>query len=454
MFPGVGDHYENMAADLYRSEAEFRQTVDRCSDLLKPRLGLDLRRAILSDESGQRFQDVGTTDLRKMIRGNGDTLSPKTSDLQRTAVAQPAVFVVEYALARLLMSWGIVPQALIGYSVGEFVAATIAGVLSLEDALRLVATRAQLIDKLPGGSMLAVPLGESELRDWLGTELSIAVSNGPKLTVISGPTEAIEALHGRLDEQGIVARMLPTTHAFHSRMMEPAYDEFVKLLKTVDLKAPRIPYLSNLTGDWIKIEEATCPEYWAKHMCRTVRFADGVEQPAAGQGRRGIGSGPRPVPQLFREAAPELRRLASAVRAADHAVPGRSATRRSRSADHARPALARRHRPRLERFLRAGTAAAHSVAHVSFRAATLLDSRPTGHRRTGETAGRAARSGESRTSPIGFMFPCGNSRSRCSHGEEARPTRPIAAGSCSRTIPRCAPKWCVSSGHEVSASRR
>jgi acyl transferase domain-containing protein/acyl carrier protein len=283
MFPGVGDQYENMAAGLYGSEPEFRQAVDRCCDLLRPLLGLDLREVMFSPASGQNPEENGQEtgiNLRQMLAGsgNGNKQAAKISDLHQTYLAQPAVFVIEYALAQLLMSWGIVPQALIGYSVGEFAAATIAGTLSLEDGLRLVATRAQLIHKLPGGAMLAVPLDESELRDRLGEQLSIAVANGPRLTVVSGPSQAVEEFNGRLQAEGIATRILPTTHAFHSRMMEPAYAEFVRVLETVELKAPGIAYLSNLTGDWIKAEEATDPHYWARHMCQTVRFAAGVEK--------------------------------------------------------------------------------------------------------------------------------------------------------------------------------
>jgi acyl transferase domain-containing protein/acyl carrier protein len=275
MFPGVGDHYPNMAADLYREEKEFREHLDRCCDLVQPVLGLDLREVLFSKDAGQAGQSR-SVDLRAMLSRNGR--DQPADKLYQTWLAQPAVFVVEYCLAKLLMSWGIVPQALIGYSLGEFVAATIAGCLSLQDALQLVAARAKLVDKLPVGAMLAIPLPEEEVVPLLNDQISIAICNSPKLTVVAGPIEAITELESALAQIEIVTRRLQTTHAFHSRMMEQASDEFRSILNTVDFKAPQIAYISNVTGTWIKAEEATDPQYWTKHMCQTVRFADGVKE--------------------------------------------------------------------------------------------------------------------------------------------------------------------------------
>src|SRR6202451_242829 len=272
LFPGVGEQYVNMAAGLYKNEPLFHSEMDECCDLLRSETGMDLR-AVLLDES---VPGTGSADLQKLFFRGVQNQEEACNPLNRTHLAQPAVFVIEYCLAQLLMSWGIVPQGLIGYSVGEFAAATIAGSLSLPDALRLVAGRAKLIEKLPGGAMLAVPWGEEQLRPLLGEGLCIAICNGPKLTVVAGGEEAIGELEGRLQEQEIVSRRLQTTHAFHSKMMEAGYDELVKLVQTVELKEPQIPYVSNVTGTWIKAEEATDAEYWARHMCQTVRFGEGL----------------------------------------------------------------------------------------------------------------------------------------------------------------------------------
>jgi len=276
MFPGLGDQYEGMAAELYENEPVFRRQIDVCSEILGPYLGLDLREILFSPHtenqtlpgSQQRLR------LREILNRNQHT----AAKFQRTLLAQPVVFVLEYALARLLMSWGIKPQAMIGYSLGEYVAATLAGTLSLKDALRLIVFRARLIDNLPQGAMLAVPLPEEELGRRIGEMLSVAVCNTPRLTVVSGPADAIAELETRLAQEEIVTRRLPVTHAFHSRLMERLEHEFIELMKTVQLKEPEIVYISNVTGTWIKNDEATDPHYWFRHMCQTVRFAAGIEE--------------------------------------------------------------------------------------------------------------------------------------------------------------------------------
>jgi thioester reductase-like protein len=270
LFPGLGEHYAGMAADLYRTEPTFREELDRCCDLLTPELGTDPRTALLAETGG---------DAKALFGRGGDPAT--TGPLTRTALAQPAVFAVEYALAKLLMEWGIHPQSMIGYSLGEYVAACLAGVLSLEHAARLVARRAKLIDGLPAGAMLAVPLPEAEVQEFLEDGLSLAALNGPAVSVLAGPEEAVLALESRLAERGIAARRLPTTHAFHSRMMEPIREEFAKIVRGMPLAPPEIPYLSNVTGTWITTEEgteATDPGYWVRHMLQTVRYADGLAE--------------------------------------------------------------------------------------------------------------------------------------------------------------------------------
>lgn len=282
LLPGLGEHYPEMTLGLYRHEALFRREIDRCAKLLHPLLGRDLREVLYP--RGTRAEDVasgedgGGLDLAKMLR-RGTRMDPaEESDLHQTRYAQPAVFVVEYALAQLWKSWGLEPQAMIGHSLGEYVAACLAGVFTLEDALALVAERARLIDQLPAGAMLAVTLAEAEITPYLGPEVSLAAVNGPQVTVVSGSEEAVGALAERLREDGVLCQTLPTTHAFHSYMMEPVSKPLVELLRGMALRAPEIPMVSNVTGTWLEADEARDPEYWARHLCRTVRFDDGVTE--------------------------------------------------------------------------------------------------------------------------------------------------------------------------------
>ncbi|HEU5227114.1 MAG TPA: SDR family NAD(P)-dependent oxidoreductase, partial [Ktedonobacteraceae bacterium] len=195
-------------------------------------------------------------------------------------MAQPAVFVTEYALARLLIHWGVKPDAMLGYSLGEYVAATLAGVLSLEDALTLVARRAQLIASQPPGAMLSVALSESEihayLQQWPQIEVDLAVVAAPQTSVLAGPIAMIEQLRHHLLCDEIACHQVETTHAFHSRMLSPVKKQLTRLVRGMALCPPAIPYISNVTGTWITDEQATSHEYWAEHMCETVRFADGA----------------------------------------------------------------------------------------------------------------------------------------------------------------------------------
>ncbi len=280
LFPGLGDQYVGMARGLYEAEPAFREAFDLCVEGLRPELGLDIRQAVFSDPTVAPVQSgAAGPDLRAMLRRGGAEQDPAAARLAETAIAQPACFAVEYALARLLMSWGIRPQAMIGYSLGEYVAATLAGVLSLEDALKLVARRARLIQELPGGGMLAVPLAEEAVRPLLAeadSRLSLAATNGPHFCVAGGPSEAIEALDRFLTERGVSSIRLQTTHAFHTAMMEPAVAAFRELVRGFTLRSPEIPYLSNVTGTWITPDDLADPSYWVRHMVGTVRFAEGL----------------------------------------------------------------------------------------------------------------------------------------------------------------------------------
>ncbi len=197
--------------------------------------------------------------------------------LDQTQFTQPALFAFEYALARLWMSWGVQPAAALGHSVGEYVAACLAGVFSLEDALRLVAERARLVQAQPSGAMLAVRLPEGELRG-LATRagLEIAAVNAPGLCVVSGSHEGVAAFEQELATRRVAARRLKTSHAFHSALVAPVIEPFEALVRGVTLHAPTIPVVSNVTGRWLTEQEATDPRYWARHLREPVRFADGV----------------------------------------------------------------------------------------------------------------------------------------------------------------------------------
>jgi acyl transferase domain-containing protein/acyl carrier protein len=279
MFSGQGSQYAGMARELYRDEPDFRADVDACCEQLTPLLGCDLRTMLFPED-------------------DAETREPLTE----TRLAQPALFVIEYALARLWLEWGIRPAALIGHSIGEYVAACLAGVFSLEDALTLVAARGRLMQALPAGAMLAVPLAEAELTPLLGEASSLAAINAPALCVASGPVDAIEALEQRLAARGVTGRRLHTSHAFHSAMMDPVLDAFAAEVAKVERHAPRLPFVSNVTGTWITADEATSVDYWVRHLRQPVRFADGLQTLLADAARVFIEVGPgRTLASLARQ---------------------------------------------------------------------------------------------------------------------------------------------------------
>ncbi len=257
MFPGQGSQYVDMGLELYRTESQFQEQVDRCSEILKPHLGIDLR------------------DILYPAKENVEEASHK---LKQTLITQPALFTIEYALAKLWMSWGVHPKAFVGHSIGEYVAACLAGVFSLEDALLLVATKGRLMQKLPGGSMLAVPLSEKEIEPFLGKELSLAGINGPSFCVVSGEKEAVADLEKELSKKDVDCRHLHTSHAFHSKMMDPILDAFTEQVKQVSFNTPQISIVSTVTGTWITSDEIMNPGYWAKNLRQTVRFSDCVQE--------------------------------------------------------------------------------------------------------------------------------------------------------------------------------
>ncbi|MEO7021099.1 MAG: SDR family NAD(P)-dependent oxidoreductase, partial [Ktedonobacteraceae bacterium] len=277
LFPGVGEQYKGMAHDLYIHEPRFRETIDSCCHFLKTTFDLDLHALLTSERDAPALQS-GKVDFRAMLRPSSQATSEETDQLRQTAIAQPAVFIVEYALAQMLIEWGIHPQAMLGYSVGEYVAACLAGVLSLEDALTVVARRAQLIAEQPEGVMLIVAQPEETVQAYLTEKISLAIVNGPNACVLAGPAEAIKELEIRLEEQEIACRRVETTHAFHSKMLDQVREPLTALMRTITLQKPHTPYISNVTGTWITDQQATDPEYWAQHMCQTVYFAQGIEE--------------------------------------------------------------------------------------------------------------------------------------------------------------------------------
>ncbi|PHM11402.1 type I polyketide synthase [Nostoc sp. 'Peltigera malacea cyanobiont' DB3992] len=256
MFPGQGSQYVNMGLNLYNHEPVFQEAVDECAEILKPLLGRDLREIIYPAPSEREAAAIS---------------------LRQTCFTQPALFVIEYTLAQLWQSWGVKPQAMIGHSIGEFVAACIAGVFTLEDALMLVATRGRLMWELPAGAMLSVRLPAKEVEPRLSAELAIAAINGPSLCVVSGPTEAIATLQKQLESEEVICRHLHTSHAFHSPMMDSIIHPFAEVVGKVQLSPPQIPFVSTVTADWITAQQATDPMYWATHLRQTVRFAEGVQ---------------------------------------------------------------------------------------------------------------------------------------------------------------------------------
>lgn len=263
MFSGQGSQYPGMGEELYRSEPVFRDCVDYCSQQLKPDLGQDLREILYAETESPHEESE---------------LDLSQDELNQTWLTQPALFVVEYALAKLWMSWGLTPHAMIGHSIGEYVAATLSGVMLLEDALKIVTARGRLMHDLPAGSMLAVPLTRDKLADYLEGNIDVAAINSPSLCAVSGTSERIDELQSLLRSDDIESRRLHTSHAFHSAMMDPILDEFESVIKNVALNKPQIPYISNVTGTWMSEEDSADPAYWSAHLRGTVNFAEGIRE--------------------------------------------------------------------------------------------------------------------------------------------------------------------------------
>jgi len=272
LFPGQGSQYVRMGEELL-GEPVFRRELDRVCDVVRPFLQRDLRDVL--------YPAAGAEDAAAEI-------------LRATAYTQPALFAIEWALACQWRHWGVEPVAMAGHSVGEFVCAALAGVMAPEDAAALVAERGRLIGALPPGAMLSVNMSAEAALPLLDDPmLAIASENAPGLCVVAGPAEAVARVQKRLDEQKIVCRPLHTSHAFHSPMMDPAVPVFAEKVRRVRLSAPRIPFVSTVTGAWITPEQAQDPAYWSRHLRETVRFATAAGVLVSEPGRLFLEVGPR-----------------------------------------------------------------------------------------------------------------------------------------------------------------
>ena len=261
MFPGQGSQYVNMGLDIYKREPLFREEMDRCFEILKSLMGNHIKEVLYP------FLDC-----------NRSNKSYRTNIIDQTEITQPVIFIIEYALAKLLMSWGIKPNAMIGHSIGEYTAACIAGVFSPGDALQLVATRGKLMQQTPPGAMLAVSLPEERVKPFLDEYISLAAVNGLNACVVAGSVEHIQRLAVNLGEAGIETRLLQTSHAYHSAMMDPVLEKFHSALRSIKLNPPQIPYIANVSGAWITPQQAVDKDYWTNHLRKTVRFADGLTE--------------------------------------------------------------------------------------------------------------------------------------------------------------------------------
>ena len=255
MFPGQGSQYLKMGQDLYQQETVFRDALDRCTNLLKEHL---------------------QADLRDILFATGSSSEHAEATLRKTCYQQPALFSIGYALAELWKSWGVQPTAMIGHSIGEYVAACLAGVFSLADALRLVAARGRLMQEMPAGSMLSVRLSAAQVGELIAEPLCLAAVNAPSLCVVSGPTTDIQRLQTQLEKQEIGCAFLNTSHAFHSAMMDPIVTPFSELVRAVPMSPPKSPYVSTVTGTWVTDEQATDPTFWGRQLRGAVLFADGI----------------------------------------------------------------------------------------------------------------------------------------------------------------------------------
>ena len=292
LLPGQGAQTVGMGRACYENEPVFREIVECGAEILRPLIGFD---------------------LREVLYPAANCRAEAEERLAQTAVTQPALFVIETAYAQLWQSWGVAPSALMGHSVGEYAAACIAGVFTFEQGLQLLAQRGALMQSQPTGAMLAVRRGAEEVRALLTAGVEIAAENSPNLCVVSGPNDAVSAFQQMLSDRKIVSKQLHTSHAFHSAMMEPILEPFLAAAQNIKFQPPQIPFVSNVTGDWITDAQAIDPNYWVAHLRQTVRFAAGLETVFADPNRVLLEVGPgQTLTTLARQCATGERIILSA----------------------------------------------------------------------------------------------------------------------------------------------
>jgi acyl transferase domain-containing protein/acyl carrier protein len=262
MFPGQGTQHVGMGRDLYDAEPAYRDAFDECARVLLPHLGVDIRDLVFAAEpDAEQARDR----------------------LRETRFSQPTLFAVEYSLATLLATAGITPARMIGHSIGEYVAACLAGVFSLRDALAIVAARGRLMQEMAPGAMLAVEAPAVLIQSMVPDGVEVAAVNSHRSTVVAGPVDAVAQARAMYEAQQIACTSLATSHAFHTSLMEPCLKEFAALVADFERHRPALPFVSNVTGTWITDEDAVDPEYWARHLRSTVLFADGVSTLISGE---------------------------------------------------------------------------------------------------------------------------------------------------------------------------
>lgn len=256
MLPGGGAQYSGMGFDLYESEPVYRDAFDSCL-------------ACLPSEFADR--------VRSLVFAEKAEREDATKTLQTPTLTLTSLFATEYALAKLMFSWGAIPAAMIGHSMGENTAACLSGVISLHDAMNLVYLRGQLFERAPEGGMLSIPLPLDEAREYMSDDLGVAAVNAPELCVATGPKQSLLELQQRLEKDDVESTIVRINVAAHSKMLDEVLEDFRAYLKSIKLSAPSIPFTSNLTGTWITDEQAMSPDYWVDHLRNTVKFAENIE---------------------------------------------------------------------------------------------------------------------------------------------------------------------------------